>query len=51
LSITVNVILSQPGSIAIGLIILAAGYPMFLVMRRVSSKRRSTTEGVEETLK
>jgi len=46
LSITVNVILSQPGSIAIGLIILAAGYPMFLVMRRVSSRRTTSGEGV-----
>jgi len=51
LSITVNVVLSQPGSIAIGLIILAAGYPMFLLMRRVSSGRQTASERVKETLK
>jgi APA family basic amino acid/polyamine antiporter len=51
LSITVNVILSQPGSIAIGLIILAAGYPMFLLMRRVSSSRQTASESVKETFK
>ncbi len=47
LTITVNVLLSQPGSIAIGFSILAAGYPMFLIMRRVSSRRRSGSESGE----
>ena len=50
LIITVNVLLSQPGYIAAGLTILAAGYPMFLLMRRVSSGRR-TEDGAQVTQK
>jgi APA family basic amino acid/polyamine antiporter len=38
LMIAVNVLLSQPGYTAVGLAILAAGYPMFLLMRRLSSR-------------
>jgi APA family basic amino acid/polyamine antiporter len=38
LFITVNVVLTQPGSILMGVIILGFGYPIFHVMRRVTSK-------------
>jgi len=36
LTITVNVIISQPGSLLFGSLILLAGYPVFLLMRRVT---------------
>ncbi len=36
LTITVNVVISQPGSLLFGGLILLAGYPMFLLMRRVT---------------
>jgi len=36
LTITVNVVISQPGSLLVGGLILLAGYPVFLLMRRVT---------------
>ena len=36
LTITVNVVISQPGSLLFGSLILLAGYPVFLLMRRVT---------------
>jgi basic amino acid/polyamine antiporter, APA family len=39
LFITVNVIVTQPGSLLVGVLILLAGYPVFLFMRRVSKNK------------
>ena len=41
LFITVNVIATQPASILVGGAILLAGYPVFLILRRVSSNETS----------
>ncbi|MBM4160149.1 MAG: amino acid permease [Ignavibacteria bacterium] len=48
LSITVNVVLSQPGSILIGISILLAGFPIFLLMRRVSKAVNASGEKAGE---
>jgi APA family basic amino acid/polyamine antiporter len=39
LAITVNVVLSQPGSVWVGLLFLLGGYPLFKVLRLVNEKR------------
>ncbi len=39
LSVTVNVILSQPGSVAAGIAFVAAGFPLYLIMRHLSHGR------------
>ncbi len=39
LAITVNVVLSQPGSVWVGLLFLLGGYPLFRVLRFVNDKR------------
>jgi APA family basic amino acid/polyamine antiporter len=36
LAITVNVVLSQPGSVWVGLLFLAVGYPLFRLLKRLS---------------
>jgi APA family basic amino acid/polyamine antiporter len=36
LMITVHVVLAQPGSVWVGLLFLAGGYPLFLLLRRFS---------------
>jgi basic amino acid/polyamine antiporter, APA family len=45
LTITVNVIISQPGSLLVGGLILLAGYPVFLLMRRVTRYTNSMEAG------
>jgi APA family basic amino acid/polyamine antiporter len=39
LTVTVNVILSQPGSAVAGFAFVAAGFPLYLIMRRLSQRR------------
>jgi APA family basic amino acid/polyamine antiporter len=39
LTVSVNVILSQPGSVVVGFAFVAAGFPLYLIMRRLSQKR------------
>jgi basic amino acid/polyamine antiporter, APA family len=39
LAITVNVVLSQPGSVWVGLLFLLGGYPLFRILRFVNDKR------------
>jgi basic amino acid/polyamine antiporter, APA family len=41
LFITVNIIVTQPGSLLVGGVILLAGYPVFLILRRASRKADS----------
>ncbi|MEK6756365.1 MAG: hypothetical protein AABZ02_09460, partial [Bacteroidota bacterium] len=48
LTIAVNVILSQPGSIIMGMIILLVGYPIFRIMRRVTVIVNSRFEEAKE---
>ncbi len=49
LTITVNVIISQPGSLLVGGLILLAGYPVFLLMRRVTRYTNSIEAGSPRT--
>ncbi len=39
LTVTVNVILNQPGSFVVGIAFVAAGFPLYLIMRRLSQRR------------
>jgi APA family basic amino acid/polyamine antiporter len=48
LTITVNVILSQPDALVFGGGILLAGYPVFLLMRRVSRITNAMDPDVKE---
>ncbi len=43
LLITVNVILSQPGSLWVGLLFLLGGYPLFVVLRLISRRSQGQT--------
>jgi APA family basic amino acid/polyamine antiporter len=45
LTITVNVVISQPGSLLFGGLILLTGYPVFLLMRRVTRYANSIEAG------
>jgi basic amino acid/polyamine antiporter, APA family len=40
IGITVNVIISQPAAVGVGLVIMAAGLPIYLGMRRLTSRRQ-----------
>jgi basic amino acid/polyamine antiporter, APA family len=45
LTITVNVVISQPGSLLFGGLILLTGYPVFLIMRKVTRYANSIDAG------
>ena len=45
LTITVNVVISQPGSLLFGGLILLSGYPVFLLMRKVTRYANSIDPG------
>jgi APA family basic amino acid/polyamine antiporter len=45
LTITVNVVISQPGSLLFGGLILLTGYPVFLLMRKVTRYANSIDPG------